>query len=228
MEKRGHTVTTAADGRMALEKLSKCTFDLVLMDVQMPVMDGFEAAAAIREREVATGGHVPILALTASAMKGDRERCIEVGMDGFISKPVQPRDLVEAVESIQPPRVDKDSRALAPHEPDLDRALEMVSGDTALLGELLQLFAEQASVLVKEMRQSLSEQDGPRLEKAAHTLKGSLGSLGADHAAGASQALETMGRTGQLSDAEELLRDLEGQIESLEVSLSRTADGIAP
>ncbi|MFO0843587.1 MAG: response regulator [Gemmataceae bacterium] len=98
LEKRGHTVVVAANGKEALAALEAAPFDAVLMDVMMPEMDGFEATAAIRAREKATGDHVPIVAMTAHAMKGDRERCLEVGMDGYISKPLQPGELFEAVE----------------------------------------------------------------------------------------------------------------------------------
>src|SRR5262249_13036563 len=98
LEKRGHAVVIAANGKEALAALEGQPFDVVLMDVQMPEMDGFEATAAIRAKEKVAGGHVPIVAMTAHAMKGDRERCLEVGMDGYISKPLQPSELFEAVE----------------------------------------------------------------------------------------------------------------------------------
>jgi len=98
LEKQGHTVTVAGDGRVALAALEKQAFDLVLMDVQMPVMDGFEATAGIRSQEKATGAHIPIIAMTAHAMKGDRERCLAAGMDGYIAKPIQPKELYETLE----------------------------------------------------------------------------------------------------------------------------------
>ncbi len=98
LQKQGHRVVVAATGRDALEKAAGQAFDVILMDVQMPDMDGLEATRAIRERERVTGGHVPVLAMTAHAMKGDRERCIAAGMDGYVSKPVRPRELVKTVE----------------------------------------------------------------------------------------------------------------------------------
>jgi CheY-like chemotaxis protein len=100
LEKLGHAVDVATDGREALEKLELADFDLVLMDVQMPEMDGFEATAAIREMEKAKGGHIPILAMTAHAMKGDRERCLAAGMDGYIAKPVRGDDLVKEIDRV--------------------------------------------------------------------------------------------------------------------------------
>jgi CheY-like chemotaxis protein len=102
MEKRGHRVVVVGNGREALEALEKQTFDVVVMDVSMPEMDGFEAAAAIRAKENGTGSHLPIIAMTAHAMKGDRERCLAAGMDGYVSKPVQVKELLQAVESFLP------------------------------------------------------------------------------------------------------------------------------
>jgi CheY-like chemotaxis protein len=102
LEKRGHHVQVAGDGREALEKLKTADFDLVLMDVQMPVMGGFEATAAIREMEKGTGKHIPIVALTAHAVKGDRERCLAAGMDGYVPKPIHPEELFERIEALIP------------------------------------------------------------------------------------------------------------------------------
>ncbi len=101
MERKGHRVTIAGNGKEALDTLEQQSFDLILMDVQMPEMDGFEATAKIREREQRTGGHVPILALTAHAMKGDRERCLEAGMDGYVSKPIQADELSRAIKTLR-------------------------------------------------------------------------------------------------------------------------------
>jgi CheY-like chemotaxis protein len=100
LEKRGHIVVTAADGRQALERLETESFDLVLMDVQMPEMDGFEATDAIRKKEGATGRHLPIVAMTAHAMRGDRERCLAAGMDGYVSKPIIAEELLRVVEKV--------------------------------------------------------------------------------------------------------------------------------
>ena len=100
IEKRGHTLVVASNGREALAALEEQAFDLVLMDVQMPEMDGFEATAAIRDREKTTGKHIPIIAMTAHAMKGDRERCLAAGMDSYISKPVNVEELFETIRSL--------------------------------------------------------------------------------------------------------------------------------
>jgi CheY-like chemotaxis protein len=100
LEKRGHRVAVAATGREAVETEAREPFDLILMDVQMPEMDGLEATAAIRERERPTGRHVPILAMTAHAMKGDREQCLAAGMDGYVTKPVRPEELWAAIAAV--------------------------------------------------------------------------------------------------------------------------------
>jgi CheY-like chemotaxis protein len=102
LEKRGHTVTLAENGREALEALDRQTFQLVLMDVQMPVMDGLEATRQIRRREQATGRRLPIVAVTANAMPGDRERCLEAGMDGFVCKPLSVTILFEVIDGLTP------------------------------------------------------------------------------------------------------------------------------
>jgi CheY-like chemotaxis protein len=102
LEKRGHRVQVAGDGREALEKLKKADFDLVLMDIQMPVMGGFEATSAVREMEKGTGKHIPIVALTAHAVNGDRESCLATGMDGYIAKPIRPEELFEQIETLIP------------------------------------------------------------------------------------------------------------------------------
>jgi CheY-like chemotaxis protein len=102
IEKRGHTVVLASNGREALEAIEKQSFDLVVMDVQMPEVDGFEATAAIRRRENETGTHIPIIAMSAYALTGDRERCLAAGMDGYVSKPIQAKELFEAIETLVP------------------------------------------------------------------------------------------------------------------------------
>jgi CheY-like chemotaxis protein len=101
LERRGHTVSVAANGRLAIQALTRERYDLILMDVQMPEMDGFEATAIIREKERASGQHIPIIALTANAMKGDSERCLNAGMDAYLSKPIRAQELIQAVESFQ-------------------------------------------------------------------------------------------------------------------------------
>src|SRR6266700_3719300 len=134
LEKAGHKVVAADNGAAALETLERRRFDLVLMDVQMPRMDGIETTLAIRNREKIAGEHVPVIALTAHAMAGDRERCLQAGMDGYLVKPIQPTVLLEAIEGLQsvPAGLSKSARA---EKVTLDRAalLDRVDGDMQLL-----------------------------------------------------------------------------------------------
>ena len=100
LEKRGHRVSIASNGREAVAKAKEGAFDVVFMDIQMPEMDGLQATAAIRAREELTGGHLPIVAMTAHAMTGDRERCLAAGMDGYVSKPIQRAELFAVLEQV--------------------------------------------------------------------------------------------------------------------------------
>ena len=102
LEKRGYSVMVTGNGAEAFEAFEKHQFDVVLMDIQMPVMDGFEATAAIRAKENLTGGHIPIIAMTAHALKGDQERCISAGMDGYVSKPIRTSELFSVIEAMLP------------------------------------------------------------------------------------------------------------------------------
>jgi CheY-like chemotaxis protein len=124
IEKRGHAVTVVSSGREALAALETGSFDAILMDVQMPEMDGFEATAAIRNKEKTTGQHVPIIAMTAYAMRGDRERCLAAGMDSYVSKPIRPEELFrEIYDNTQPPEGDRPPTT-RPIEAGLDPARE--------------------------------------------------------------------------------------------------------
>src|SRR5262249_53128220 len=176
-------------------------FDVVLMDVQMPEMDGLEATAAIRRHERAAGGHVPVIAMTAFAMKGDRERCLESGMDGYVSKPVRVRDLFDAVgravgqSGVCSPesgaRKEKEASSPAPDSglqtpvsPGLDwnAALEYVGGDRKLLADLIGLFLPEYPAWLADARRATASGDVVLLRRAAHNLKGSLGHFGAESA----------------------------------------------
>jgi CheY-like chemotaxis protein len=122
LEKRGYFVTLAANGREAVEGFEKNRFDLVLMDIQMPEMDGFEATAAIRALEQLSGEHVPIIAMTAHALKGDKERCLAAGMDGYVSKPIHPRDLFSTIERLLANRdLERTDDAISVSQPVLGR-----------------------------------------------------------------------------------------------------------
>jgi CheY-like chemotaxis protein/HPt (histidine-containing phosphotransfer) domain-containing protein len=211
---RGHTVEVVNSGAEALLALEDQAFDLVLMDVQMPEMDGLEATAAIRARERDTTHHIPIIAMTAHAMRGDREKCLAAGMDAYLSKPMTATALYTAIDQLlgQVP----DPKGLT-GEPavDLSKAMETVEGDQALLAELVQVFNDGYPAQVAEVREAISQCDDTRLERAAHILKGEVGLLGAETAYHLSAELETLGREGHIAHAPRLLRELERELERI-------------
>jgi CheY-like chemotaxis protein/HPt (histidine-containing phosphotransfer) domain-containing protein len=228
LEKEGHTVAVASTGREALTAVERERFDLILMDVQMPEMDGLEAAAHIRRSEAETGRHVPILAMTAYAMKGDRERCLAAGMDSYIAKPIQPGELYQAIARLVPP--------VAPAGPGTPsapstgekvwnqvEALERVAGDAALLRELVRLFLDAYPGQVAELRAARARQDGPALWRLAHALKGAIGVFGAEVTRQAALRLETAAQAGQLSEAEQACIALEEALARLQPELAAWA-----
>lgn len=219
LEKRGHRVTVARNGREALDALQDGRFDVVLMDVQMPEMDGFEATAAIRAREQESGGHTPIIAMTAHALKGDRERCLEAGMDAYVTKPLRPRDLFQILEGVATADGEAESR-IDDVGFDLSVALDRMDGDVELLKELAGLFLEDCPKRMDEIRQAITRKDATGLQTAAHTLKGSVGNFGASDAVEAAQSLEQDGREQNWSHAEAAWNALEKAIGRLEPALS--------
>ncbi len=212
--KQGHSVTVARTGREAVRALERASFDVVLMDVQMPDLDGLEATTAIRAREAQTGGHVPIVAMTAHAMKGDREQCLKAGMDRYIAKPIHPTELFAVLTEL----VEGEARPEArPQEDVLDRAeaWARVAGDRELLGELVELFFGSSAEQVRELREAVGRGDAAGVRRVAHGLKGAVGTFGAKEAAEAALRLETMGREEQLAGAGEALAALEQALERL-------------
>jgi len=219
LEKRGHQVTLAANGRQALSALEKTSFDLVLMDVQMPEMDGLEATRLLREREQGTGKHQPVVAMTALVMKGDRERCIEAGMDGYLSKPIRPQELDEVLDSyVTRERVDFAAESEAVAEP-LESAvcatelLERIDGDRAFLAELLALFRDDYPVQVRAAREAVKTGNAEALQRAGHALKGALANLAAPASSRLAGQLESMGRSGDIQFAAGKLADMEAELE---------------
>jgi CheY-like chemotaxis protein len=232
LEKQGHTVVVVNNGREVLEQLqmegqsaicnlqSAIPFDLVLMDVQMPDMDGLQTTAEIRRRETRSGRHVPIIAMTAYAMRGDRERCLAAGMDGYLSKPIQRAELRQAIEAAVP------AGAAGP-EPEAGRdwsgALAGVQGDRELLQELAGLFLEECPRWLAEIQAALAEGDCCRLQRAAHTLKGSVQVFTAQAASQAAFLLEDMARRKDLSQAGEAWAALAQEMDRLRPALAALA-----
>ena len=226
LQKEGHRVVTASNGREALAMLDLRTFDAILMDVQMPEMSGLEATAAIRGREAGTGSHVPIIAMTAHAMKGDREFCLEAGMDGYITKPIRFPALMQAIEDLTP-AVEPDTPGRGPSEGVLDRAvaLESVGGDLVLLKQLVDLFLDDQPRIMADLRAAVGQGDAAGVHRAAHTLNGTMSHFGALAAYEAAKGLELMGRAGDLVGAAEAFAALEKEMIRLEPALLGLALG---
>jgi CheY-like chemotaxis protein len=200
LRKRGHQVTVVGDGQAAVAAIAESTFDVVLMDVQMPVMDGFEATTEIRAREKAHGGHLRIIAMTAHAMAGDRDRCLRAGMDGYVSKPLDPRLLCAVVEQEE----------VAPSLPTFERdaALERLGGDAQLLSEVIQLFLVDCPLRLAAIRSAVEARNADALCREAHGLKGAAGNLSAVSLFEAAEILEQLGREERFDAAEAAWRKL--------------------
>ncbi len=232
LTKRGHNVTLTSNGREALQELEDAGFhgfDVVLMDVQMPEMDGLEATAAIRAREKEFHAHIPIVAMTAHALKGDRERCLAAGMDGYVSKPIRAQTLMEEIERCLPKTRPAEPAAepLAWQVLDAAALLERIEGDTALLADLARLFREESPKWLAAMRDAIDRGDAPTLERAAHTLKGSAGNLAAHRTVQAALRLEHLGREQNLAPAREALAQLEEEWKRLDPRLAELGQEVA-
>ncbi len=230
LRRLGHTYRVAASGREALRALEDERFDAVLMDVQMPEMDGFAATAVLRQREAGTGRHLPVIAMTARAMKGDEEECLRAGMDAYLSKPFAPADLARILGRLttgaaglaQPagacPPVSPSATSGSPIE-DVAAVLEAVDGDGELLRELVGLFHEDGPTLRDELRASLAACDSGRLGRAAHKIAGAVSNFHARRTLHAARRLEELARAGNLHEAPAALADLEGALAALHPAL---------
>jgi CheY-like chemotaxis protein len=228
LEKQGHRVTVVGNGREAVAAVEQRRFQLVFLDVQMPEMDGLEAADLIRRREAsaggfsADGGRVPIIAMTAHAMKGDREKCLKAGMNDYVSKPLQVTELWRAIDRLLPAGEPLEAAPPVPPPAEpaaavIDRtvALERTGGDAQLLQELVQMFLQECPGLLAEIRSAIAAKDAPKLRRLSHTFKGAVSTLAAPAACEAAQRLETMGHQGDLSRTDEAYALLEGAVERL-------------
>jgi PAS domain S-box-containing protein len=221
LERHGHEVTVANNGLEAVAAFDARDFDLVFMDVQMPEMDGFEATATIREKEKTTGTHVPIVAMTAHAMKGDRERCLEVGMDGYIAKPIRGKGVLDTIRAVI--SGDDATATDAPPEPepleesdvDWSEALKAVRGDENLLRTVVQAVLDEAPRMIGAVGEAVGNSDAPGLRLAAHRLKGSVRYFGNTPAYRHAAAMEQMGQNSTLENAEETLALLVGGMDQL-------------
>jgi CheY-like chemotaxis protein len=223
LEKEGYRVVAADNGAAALKTLEDKHFDLVLMDVQMPRKDGIETTAAIRSRERITGQYTPIVALTAHAMVGDRERCLKAGMDGYLIKPIQPATLLEAIERLH---LVSGGRSKATRKIVLDRAalLDRVDGDPQLLGDVTKLFLQECVPLMASAREAMESGNAERFTYAVHTLRGMFRSLSAPAAQEAAGILEGLNLRNDRENAEATYAVLEGEVQALKAELSGMTD----
>jgi len=232
IERRGHTVFAVSNGREALSALEAGAYDLVLMDVQMPEMDGIEATQAVRKKEELTGRHQPVVAMTALVMSGDRERCLEAGMDGYLAKPIRAQELDDVLESYGSKRNachPVDAAASTPAqggEPNgnagvepalgeaigLDELLERVEGDRAFLSELAEIFRSDCPRQIESISDAIARQDSQSVKRTSHALKGALSNLAAGRAKDMAAALEHMASEGDLTAARPALLPLREEL----------------
>jgi PAS domain S-box-containing protein len=233
LEKAGHSVRVAGNGWQALQALERERFDVILMDVQMPELGGFETTEKIRAAEQGTGRHVPIIALTAHAMKGDRERCLAAGMDSYVSKPIRARELFQAMEQVlqtHPPvarsggipddlRASEEGKMAA----DFDRAaaLERCGDDAQLLRELIDMFLTEIRVWMFDLGRAIEAGDANAIKRLAHTIKGAVGTFGAQPAYDAAFELETMGKEGNLAGAQAAWTRMQEVVARLNAALEK-------
>jgi signal transduction histidine kinase/DNA-binding response OmpR family regulator len=228
LQKLGHASATASNGREAIERFRTGGYDVIFMDVQMPEMDGFGATRAIRELEKQTGTHIPIFALTAHAMKGDRERCLAAGMDGYISKPATLADIEHAVNSVPPSDTAQGDGEESQHKSGLwDRAaaLDRVGGDESLLNDLIAIFLQEYPALAQRLTEGLSRGDLASLREPAHTLKGSLGYLGMEGPASLALEIERASQAQDAGRVPSLIETMMSQVSAVEQDMRTHCKG---
>jgi PAS domain S-box-containing protein len=239
LEKHGHSVTIARNGREAIDLLDLRgfrSFDAVLMDVQMPVLDGLRATAMIREREKALGSHLPIIGVTAHAREEDRKRCLEAGMDGFVTKPIRSQDLFAEIARVAGRQSPLETMPSAPRVPAsaadaiFDRAglLERVEGDEDLLAEIVQLFLDELPRTLEELRAAERSGDLKSLARAAHKIRGALSNLCVPAAVAAATNLEHLANGGDSAVARRGFETLAAELDRLKAPLAESGQEVAP
>jgi CheY-like chemotaxis protein len=221
LEKLGYQVHLATNGSEAVQALSQGPFAAVLMDCQMPEMDGLEATAQIRQLEKENATHTPIIAVTAHAMKGDKDRCLAAGMDDYVTKPINPQELKKALArwTFTPTGEIPQFFPASLTALNVDEALAQVGGDRDLLEEMAEIFLEEYPHHLAGIKNALAHRDALTLARLAHTLKGSVGNFAAKAPFETARRLEHIGRQGDLSQAAEILAQLEGELSQLKPAL---------
>ena len=218
MEKQGHRVTIAANGMEAVEAFGSKRFDMIFMDIQMPVMDGFQATRAIRELERERGGHIPVVAMTAYAASGDRQKCLDAGMDSYISKPVMPEAIIAAINryagaspaAVPPASPVEDAPMPEPVLPvfDRDELLGRLGGKAEMIPRFCTMFIGSVTTGVEGIRKALETGDTGELHRQAHTIKGAAANIGAARIRACATQLDEMAKTGEITGAPALLDEL--------------------
>ena len=230
LEKMGHSVVIANNGLEVMSMLARSTFDLILMDIQMPEMDGFTTSRAIREEETKGRSRTPIVAMTAHNMSGDRERCLAAGMDGFVAKPILRKELEKEIAAALNGRREKNRSAEMDdleesptlQEPPVwepQRALKLLSGDEDLLWEVIDIFLNEAPKALLGLREALADRNGEAVQRIAHSLKSEMSYLGLATVQNQAHALEEAGKGLDFQAAK-------GLVERLEIEIPLISDSI--
>jgi PAS domain S-box-containing protein len=218
LTQEGHRVTTALNGRQALQLATQQNFDLILMDVQMPELDGLEVTRRIREAEKHSGLHVPIIALTARAMKGDRELCLAAGVDAYLSKPVKRPQLLELIgrhthaPAAEPARAVDPTGEASRENVDLQRLLDQIGGDPTIARKLMEMFLQSLPEQLTEIRSAAARRDDQTLVRAAHAVKGAVGNFATGAAYTAARRLEQAARKADWSEIRPAHSEFEQQM----------------
>jgi two-component system, sensor histidine kinase and response regulator len=232
LEKRGHFVKVTGNGREALDALAKDQYDLILMDVQMPEMDGIAATIALRAMEKESETHQLVVALTAMVIKGDREKCMAAGMDGYISKPIRQHELDEILDSVSAnlpaPQLNETSKIVPAREwVDAADLMERIGGDVEFLAELTELFRMQYPTQLSAARTALAKGDADGLMRAGHTLRGALANLGATTPCDTAAFIEELADQREFSKAGKALDQLEQEMGNVLSFLESLCQGAA-
>jgi two-component system, sensor histidine kinase and response regulator len=233
LTREGHEVTLASNGQEALDAWAENPFDLVLMDVQMPEMDGLEASRQIRLREQDTGAHIPIIAMTAHAMTGDRERCLAAGMDEYLSKPIRIRQLADKLAMVlapSSPHADEKSKPVesstevSPVDEELidwEEAMEGVQGDHEIFRQIVQVFFEESEQLMRELEECSARGDTAGIKRAAHSLKGAVLCIAAQPSVEIAVQIEECASHGDLSAVQSHISTMQKHLVCIRSSLAR-------
>lgn len=230
LEKAGHEVLVAENGQLAIDAVERERFDIVLMDIQMPVMGGLDATCYIRSLERSGGRHLPIVGLTAHAMKGDKERCLEAGIDAYVSKPIKAQDLISTIDRLMASHVSEAGSNMDQDESagvvfDEAKALEYSGGDRELLQEIARMYLADGPSRLEEIRAGLKGGDAEVVERAAHKLRGSLSAFAAPLAVAAAQVVESLAAEGDLSEVAGAVAALHVEVERLRPSIENLVKG---